>query len=127
MSEIFRNMSRTVCRRELQVGRYRGSIVVTARFDEPPDTAAISELTAALVQEPGIACAELWCRFEPGSGIVAQEERLRGGDRKIEACLIVETLREREAEAVRSDIARAFPGAEAGIYRMLCDLGNAGA
>lgn len=127
MSEIFRNMHRTACCRELRVGRYRGSVAVTARFGDRPDTAAVLDLAEALVQEPGIACAELWCRSEPDGGPVAQEERLRGGDRKIEACLVVEMLRQEEAEAVLSMLIKAFPETETGIYRLLCSIGGTGA
>jgi hypothetical protein len=128
MSEIFRDMHRTVCRRELRVGRFRGAFAVTARFDALPDMPAISALAGALVDDPGIACAELWRRCEPESGgPVAQEERLRGGDRRIEACLVVETLREEAAGAVLSDLAGRFPDAQTGIYRVLCGIGHSGA
>lgn len=127
MSEIFRNMNRTICRRELRVGRFRGAFAVTARFGGPPDMSAISALTDALPEDPGIACAELWRRCEPESGgPVAHEERLRGGDRKVEACLVVETLREGRARAVLSDLSGRFPDAECGVYRLLCGIGNAG-
>jgi hypothetical protein len=124
MSEVFRNMSRTVCRREMRIGRFRGSMVVTARFGELPDTSETVSLLNDLAQDPGIACAELWRRHEPDDRPVGQEERLRGGDRKIEACLVIETLHQREAEIVASDLSRKFANAETGIYRALCQIGD---
>jgi hypothetical protein len=50
------------------------------------------------------------------------EERLRGGDRKIEACLLVETLRVPEAEKVAAALANEFPRTEIGVYRLLCEI-----
>jgi hypothetical protein len=50
------------------------------------------------------------------------EERLRGGDRKIEACLVVETLRLPDAEKIAVALAAAFPDAAIGVYRLLCDI-----
>ena len=50
------------------------------------------------------------------------EERLRGGDRKIEACLVVETLRLPDAERIAVSLAAAFPSTAIGVYRLLCDI-----
>jgi hypothetical protein len=50
------------------------------------------------------------------------EERLRGGDRKIEVCLLVETLRVPEAEKIAATLATQFPKAEIGVYRLLCEI-----
>jgi hypothetical protein len=53
---------------------------------------------------------------------VSEEERLRGGDRKIEACLFVETLRVAEAEKIAGMLSRQYPAATIGVYRLLCDI-----
>jgi hypothetical protein len=50
------------------------------------------------------------------------EERLRGGDRKIEMCLLVETLRVPDAEKIAAALAGEFPSAEIGVYRLLCEI-----
>ena len=50
------------------------------------------------------------------------EERLRGGDRKIDACLLVETLRLPVAEKIAATLATEFPGAEIGVFRLLCEI-----
>jgi hypothetical protein len=47
---------------------------------------------------------------------------LRGGDRKIEACLLVETLRVAEAEKVAATLSGQFPSATVGVYRLLCEI-----
>ena len=45
MSEIFLNMNRTVCRRTLRRGGFRGAFVVTVRFvDDAPDGATLAIL-----------------------------------------------------------------------------------
>jgi hypothetical protein len=46
---------------------------------------------------------------------------LRGGDRKIEMCLLVE-LRVPEAEKIAVTLANEFPSTEIGVYRLLCEI-----
>jgi hypothetical protein len=53
---------------------------------------------------------------------VSEEERLRGGDGKIEACLLVETLRVAEAEKVAGTLSGQFPSATVGVYGLLCEI-----
>jgi hypothetical protein len=53
---------------------------------------------------------------------VSEEERLRGGDRKIEACLYVETLAVAEAEKIAGALLEKFPAAAVGVYRLLCEI-----
>ena len=52
------------------------------------------------------------------------EEKLRGGDKKIKACLMVDTLRQSEAEKLGARLAKDFAGADVGVFRVLCQLGN---
>jgi hypothetical protein len=59
---------------------------------------------------------------DPREFPVSQEERLRGGDRKIEACLLVETLRVPDAETVAAALSREFPQTAIGVYRLLCEI-----
>ena len=53
---------------------------------------------------------------------VSEEERLRGGDHKIEACLYVETLRVEDAEQIAGILSGRFPSAAVGAYRLLCEV-----
>ena len=41
MSEVFINMNRTVCRRTIRRGGFRGAYAVTVRFNAQPDEAAL--------------------------------------------------------------------------------------
>jgi hypothetical protein len=50
------------------------------------------------------------------------EERLRGGDRKIGACLLVETLRVPDAEKIAAALAHEFHRTEIGVYQLLCEI-----
>jgi hypothetical protein len=55
---------------------------------------------------------------------VSMEEKLRGGDRKIKGALIVDTLRQRDAELLAEKLAREYPAGDVGVFRVLCQLGN---
>jgi hypothetical protein len=123
MSEVFQNMNRTVCRRVARRGDFRGSYAVTARFNETPDEAATTSLLGELVKDPAVAAAELWVAADANAP-VSEEEKLRGGDKKIKTCLIVDTLREKPAEALGARMTKDFPQAEVGVYRVLCQLGH---
>src|SRR4029079_10374651 len=68
------------------------------------------------------ACGEVWQAADALEFPVSMEERLRGGDRKIEACLLVETLRVPDAETIAVALANAFPRTEIGVYRLLCEI-----
>jgi hypothetical protein len=124
MSEIFINMNRTVCHSALRRGGFRGAYAVTARFNEQPDTGALTALADLLVQDPGIAACEIWSAVDPAGQPVSMEEKLRGGDKKIKACLMVDTLRQGDAEKLGGRLSKEFAGAEIGVFRVLCQLGR---
>lgn len=124
MSEVFINMNRTVCHRTLRLGGFRGAYAVTARFNDEPDTGALKSAAESLVQDTSIASCEIWSAVDPAGQPVSMEEKLRGGDKKIKACLMVDTLRQGEAEKLGGRLARQFPGADIGVWRVLCQLGN---
>ena len=127
MSEIFINMNRTVCHRTLRRGAFRGAHAITARFDAPPDVAALRRLCETLVQDPAVAAAEIWTAVDPSGQPVSMEEKLRGGDKKIKAGLMVDTLRQAEAEKLGERLAAEFKNADIGVFRVLCQLGNGAA
>jgi hypothetical protein len=127
MSEIFKDMIRTVCHRTFRRGAMRGTGVVALRFGERPDEAALKLVIETLMRDRAVACGEIWQAADPREFPMSEEERLRGGDRKIEACLLVETLRVPDAETIAAALAREFPRAEMGIYRLLCEIRPGGA
>jgi hypothetical protein len=124
MSEIFINMNRTVCRRTHRVGAFRGAYTVTARFNETPQTAELSQPLDTMMANPAIATGEIWMALDPAGMPVSMEEQLRGGDKKIKACLLIDTLRQETAEQLGAELARRFPAAEIGVFRVLCQLGR---
>jgi hypothetical protein len=127
MSDAFHNMSRTVCRRAAIRGRMSSGLAVTARFHQPIDYTAALTLLETLAAAEGIARAELWSAADAAQGARAKEEELRGGDRKIAACLLVETLRAADAERARGQIRDRFgDAAEIGVYSLVCELASAG-
>jgi hypothetical protein len=122
MSAIFKDMIRTVCHRTFRRGAMRGIGVVAVRFGERPDEAALQATIERLMRDRAVACGEIWRAADPREFPVSEEERLRGGDRKIEACLLVETLRVPDAEKIAAALAGEFPRAEIGVYRLLCEI-----
>ena len=122
MSEVFKDMNRTVCHRTFRLGAMRGVGVVTVRFGERPDEGALRASIERLMQDKAVACGEIWMAASPREFPVSEEERLRGGDRKIEACLLIETLRVPDAEKLAAELAHEFPRSAVGIYRLLCEI-----
>ena len=124
MSEVFINMNRTVCRRTARRGRFRGAYVVTARFSEAPDAAALAGALDKFTADTAVAGGEIWIALDPAGMPVSKEEQLRGGDKKIAGALIVETLYEKDAAAVGAELAKQFPHADIGVFRVLCHIGR---
>ena len=124
MSEVFINMNRTVCRRTVRRGGFRGAYAVTVRFNEAPEEAALAAQLDAMLTGPSAAGGEIWMALDSAGMPVSMEEQLRGGDRKIKACLMIDTLRQDAAEQTGARLAAQFPGAEVGVFRVLCQLGR---
>jgi hypothetical protein len=124
MSEIFVNMNRTVCHRTVRKGGFRGAYAVTVRFNAAPDEGALKTTLDALVADPAVAGGEIWIALDPKGMPVSQEEKLRGGDKKIGGCLMIDTLRQADAETIGADLGKKFPGTEVGVFRVLCQLGR---
>jgi hypothetical protein len=124
MSEVFMNMCRTLCRRSMRLTNVRGAFAVTARFNDAPDEAALAASLQSLAGDPAIASGEIWLSADQPGVPMAAEEKLRGGDRKISACLMADTLRQSDAEELGARLAGQFPTADVGVFRVLCQLGN---
>ena len=124
MSEVFINMNRTVCRRTARRGGFRGAFTVTARFNRAPDEAALAAVLDKLTADTAVAGGEIWLALDPAGMPVSKEEQLRGGDKKIAGALMIETLYQEDAQSVGAQLQQQFPGADLGIYRVLCQIGR---
>jgi hypothetical protein len=124
MAGVFANASRTICHRVLRRGAFRGAYAVTVRFAVPPDVAVLSTLIDGLLKDPAIAAGEIWLATDPSGQPVSMEEKMRGGDRKIAGCLMVDTLREADAVKLGARLAADLPPADVGVFRVLCQLGR---
>jgi hypothetical protein len=122
MSEVFKDMIRTVCHRTFRLGAMRGVATIAVRFSERPDESALKAAVETLMQDKAVACGEIWSAVSAREFPVSEEERLRGGDRKIEACLVIETLRIEDAERIAAALSDAFARSEIGVYRLLCEI-----
>jgi hypothetical protein len=127
MSEVFLNMNRTLCHRTLRRGGFRGAYVVTVRFNNAPDIAGLTLLADELAGDTAIAACEIWTAVDPAGQPVSMEEKLRGGDKKIKACLMVDTLHQADAEKLGARLEKQFTNADVGVFRVLCQLGNGAA
>jgi hypothetical protein len=124
MSEVFINMNRTVCRRTVRRGHFRGAFVAAARFNQTPDEAALSGLLEKLAADTAVAGGEIWIALDAAGMPVSTEEKLRGGDKKIAGALLIDTLYQEHAEAIGVQLAKQFPGADICVYRVLCHIGR---
>ncbi|MBS0533049.1 MAG: hypothetical protein JSR72_03235 [Proteobacteria bacterium] len=125
MTEVFRDMNRTLCHRVVRRGDFRGAYAVTLRwFETAPDVAALTSRIETLVADPAIAAGEIWTATDPAGQPVSEEERLRGGDRKIKGALMIDTLREADAVELGAALQDEFAGAEVGVFRVLCQTGR---
>jgi hypothetical protein len=127
MSEVFLNMNRTLCHRTARFGAFRGAYAVTVRFNEQPDVDALTKQAKVLMQDTSIAACEIWTAVDPTGQPISMEEKLRGGDKKIKACLMVDALHQADAEKLGARLAKQFPNADVGVFRVLCQLGNGAA
>jgi hypothetical protein len=124
MSEVFTNMNRTVCRRTTRHGGFRGAFAVTARFNRKQNEAVLSGALKNITADTAVAGGEIWIALDPAGMPVSMEEKLRGGDKKIAAALMIETLYQDGAEAVGAQLAKQFPDADVGVFRVLCHIGR---
>src|SRR5262249_23996478 len=105
-----------------RIGTMRGAVAVAARFDARPNESALHATLEKLVQDKAVACGEIWLAAHPGGVARSEEERLRGGDPRIEACLLVETLRIQDGEIIAEALSKQFATAAIGLYRLLCEV-----
>jgi hypothetical protein len=124
MSAIFKDMIRTVCEQTFRLGPMRGAVAVAARFAEPPDEGRLKSTLLQLLEDKAVACGEIWSAADLGKLSTSEEERLRGGDRRMQGCLLIETLRVRDAERIAAKLAADFPAATIGVYRLLCEISS---
>jgi len=124
MSEVFVNMNRTVCRRTVRRGGFRGAFAVTVRFNRPPDETVLSGVLEKLTADTAVAGGEIWIALDPAGMPVSREEKLRGGDKKIAGALMIDTLYQDGAESVGAQLATQFPDADVGVFAVLCQIGR---
>jgi hypothetical protein len=124
MSEVFINMNRTVCWRTTRHGGFRGAFAVTARFNRKQNEAVLSDALKKITADTAVAGGEIWIALDQAGMPVSMEEKLRGGDKKIAAALMIDTLYQHGAETVGAQLARQFPDADIGVFQVLCHIGR---
>src|SRR4029077_20599330 len=90
MSGPFRDMIRTACGLSARFGAMRGAVVVTVRFTKPPALTVLQDTAKDLAADKAVACTEVWQARSAPEFPVSEEERVRGSDARIEACLMID-------------------------------------
>ncbi|MGB7036559.1 MAG: hypothetical protein WBD71_13665 [Xanthobacteraceae bacterium] len=124
MSDVFVNMNRTVCRRVARRGSFRGAFAVVARFNQKVDETALAKVLEEFTADMAVAGGEIWIALDSTGMPVSAEEKLRGGDKKIAGALMIDTLYQEAADAVGARLAKQFPDAAVGVFRVLCQIGR---
>ena len=121
MTNALARMSRTLCRIEHRAGDFRGAVAVAVKLHGECDA---TEVADTLSRDHGVARVEFWTAATELAPPASDEEKLRGGDERIDACLLVETLRDADARRAAEHVKTQLGGyvAEIGLYRLLCDL-----
>src|SRR4029077_2517124 len=116
----FRNMVRTACSVAYRSPREGlGGCAVTAYTEQQAEI----EDTGVLERDPCVVGLQVWKAAQGPASATSNEAKLRpGGDRRIEAALVVEVMREKDGEALEDWVGAALGGG-AGVhtdtYRLL--------
>ncbi len=122
-SGIMTDVIRTVFRKADQTGEMRGSLLVTARFEELPPVLPEIDVLVKDLERTQFLRIERWDAFPAGASPKSVEELLRGGDAKLAACCTVDTIYEADARRIAEVLMRRFgTRAQIGIYSYLCAL-----
>ena len=100
----FRNMRRTVCFLAYRSPRGTlGGCAVAAYVEQPAaiDAVLLQEGAAALERDPRVLGVQVWRAMHDPAGATSSEATLRpGGDRRVEAVLVVDVMREEDGAAL---------------------------
>jgi hypothetical protein len=126
----FRNMRRTVCALAYRSPHAALGACAVAAYAEPPaaiDEAGLLERAAALGRDPRVLGVQVW-RAVPDAATSSEAKLRPGGDRRVEAALVVDVMREQDGaeleetvfSAMRKSASNAGETAiHAGTYRLL--------
>lgn len=123
MRKAMTGMTRTVCTRVYAHGMMCGAFAATLKTAKLPPLACLNGWAGSAPRIASIARLEGWQAVDDRLPQSA-EARLRGGDVRIESCLLVETLREADCLNALDHLACELGVSEneTGAYRLLCDL-----
>ena len=110
MSEIFKDMIRTVCHRTLRLGAMRGSAAVAVRFMERSDQNALKATVEELDEGQGGGLRRNLVGGERQRIPVSEEERLRGGDRRSRRVCMSRRCGVEDAEKIAAHAGAAVSG-----------------
>jgi len=128
----FRDTNRTICRRTWETGSIRGGWGVVFRINRSGDgedeaaagrVAALEEQGRGWAEDWRVLRVELWRREAlPLPGKTAEAGLRAAPDRFIEGAVLAHFAREEDARSAAESAGAPCGGAEAGVYRLLCEL-----
>lgn len=119
MADVFRGMSRTVCRRSALSGRIRSTHAVAVALGPAAEMPALADLPEP--DHPALT-REIWENAEPPSIGASAEESLRGHDQKVGAAVLIDCHDAAAARAMVSVLEARWPSAQPTAYRLICTL-----
>jgi hypothetical protein len=126
----FRNMRRTACVLAYRSPRAGLGAFAVAAYAEPPaaiDEAGLLKRAAALERDPRVLGVQVW-RAVPDAKTSSEAKLRPGGDRRIEAALVVDVMREQDGAELEETVFSAMRNGasvedetaiHAGTYRLL--------
>ena len=100
MSGVFLNASRTVCKRYIITGEIFGSVAITIRLKPNQSCQKIHAILRELYDPSKVARIEKWVANEEPEDTARAEEKIRGPDKKIGTCFMLETIRTEDAISI---------------------------
>ena len=125
MSGVFLNASRTVCERHIITGEIFGSVAITMRLKPNQSCQKIHAILKKLYDPSKVARIEKWVANEEPEDTARAEEKIRGPDKKIGTCFMLETIRTEDAISILDQLPTKTLQVEIGIYQLLCEYPKA--
>ena len=102
-----------------------GSVAITIRLKPNQSCQKIHASLRELYDPSKVARIEKWVANEEPEDTARAEEKIRGPDKKIGTCFMLETIRKEDAISILEQLPTQTLQVEIGIYQLLCEYPKA--